>query len=68
MFLTTSNKFYPGPQGLVWVTGAMMKKYAEMALGKKLRHELRRFYGDRFFIPICYGSQDLSRTPTSVTI
>lgn len=60
LFLTSSNKMYPGNQGIIRFTGSQLKKYAETALGQSLKHELRRYYGDKFIFPIQYGSLDLA--------
>lgn len=40
LFLTSSNKMYPGNQGIIRWTGSQLKKYAEIALGQPLKHEL----------------------------
>lgn len=66
--INTSTVIMPGSTGLQQAQGSWLYQYAQQVDDKKQKYCLRRFCADKFYLPICYGSQDLNKVAHDVDI
>lgn len=59
--LNATSLLFPGPAGMGQCSGAILYDYAAKAMKIKHKYPMRRFFCDKFFLPVIYGSQDLNR-------
>lgn len=59
---------FPGPAGLGQSSGSVEYDYAAKAMGIKHKYPMWRYFCDKYFKPIIFGSQDLNNIDTEYDI